>query len=199
MGPKRSIEKKPASKPTKKAKKDTGGSGSKGELVEVKCGPSFTLTAPPPTRNALGQLVFEGAPEFRPNLTPQEVLQMGSFGGTYFRPIKSSVTGESYRDVCKELPSDWLKGLNIKTQIASSIYDTEVNKFKVKCGGSLEMWEQSGWIHKQDPYGWFMWYCRYFQGRRTEDDERQIGRWSRCAGPKGRWRQNLVTKNWQHG
>lgn len=23
------------------------------------------------------------------------------------------------------------------------------------------MWEQSGWMHKQDPYGWFMWYCRY--------------------------------------
>ncbi|MPC27547.1 hypothetical protein E2C01_020720 [Portunus trituberculatus] len=101
-------------------------------------------------------------------------------------------TGESYRDVWKELPSDWLEGLNIKTQVASSIYDTEVNKFKVKCGGSLEMWEESGWIDKQDPYGWFMWYCRYYQGRRSEDDERQIGRWSRCAGLKGRWRQNLV-------
>ncbi|XP_045118513.1 uncharacterized protein LOC123508704 [Portunus trituberculatus] len=194
MSSKRKTGPKPTASSTKKAKKDTGGSGSGGKRVEVKCGSSFTITAPPPTRNALGQLVFEGAPEFCPNLTPKQVLQMGSFGGTYFRPIKSGVTGESYRDVWKELPSDWLEGLNIKTQVASSIYDTEVNKFKVKCGGSLEMWEESGWIDKQDPYGWFMWYCRYYQGRRSEDDERQIGRWSRCAGLKGRWRQNLVTK-----
>lgn len=43
--------------------------------------------------------------DFRPNLTPKEVMQMGSFGGTYFRPIKSSVTGKSYRDVWKEFPA----------------------------------------------------------------------------------------------
>ena len=47
-----------------------------------------------------------------------------------------------------------------------------VNKFGAKCGGSLGMWESSGWISSLDPYGWFQWYCRFFQGRRCSDDER---------------------------
>lgn len=66
--------------------------------------------------------------------------------------------GQKYSsEVYKEFPSDWFKGLNIKTQITSLLYHNEVNTYKVKCGGSLEMWESSGWIHKQDPYGWFHW------------------------------------------
>ena len=65
---------------------------------------------------------------------------------------------------------------------------------QVKCGASLEEWESSGWMHKQDPYGWFQWYCRFYQGRRTKDDVRQVGRWSKCAGPKGRWKNNLISK-----
>jgi hypothetical protein len=115
---------------------------------------------PIPERNEAGDLLFLDYPNFRPNLTPKEVLQMGSFGGTYFRPITSSVTRQSYKDVWKELPEDWLKGLNIKTQVASSTYSKSVNKYKEACGGDLEMWESSGWITSIDPYGWFMWYCR---------------------------------------
>ena len=49
-------------------------------------------------------------------------------------------------------------------------------------------------ISLQDPYGWFQWFCRFYQGRRTEDDERQIGRWARCAGETGRWKNNLISK-----
>ena len=60
----------------------------------------------------------------------------------------------------KELPEDWLQGLDVKRQVASSVYNEAVNKYGKKCGGSLEMWEQSGWIVRQDPYGWFQWYCR---------------------------------------
>ena len=56
-------------------------------------------------------------------------------------------------------------GLDGKRMIYSSIYDESVNTYKVKCGGSLEMWETSGWIVEQDPYGWFMWYCRFYLGR----------------------------------
>jgi len=148
-----------------------------------------------PKRNKKNELIFEDNPDFRPNLSPKEVLQLGSFGGTYFRPIYSSVTKQKYgKEVWEELPKDWLAGLNIRTQVASSVYDNKVNKYGVKCGASLEEWENSGWIVKQDPYGWFQWYCRFYQGRRTEDDERQIGRWSRCAGDKGRWKNNLISK-----
>jgi hypothetical protein len=110
---------------------------------------------PLPTRNTDGDLIFADHPEFRPNLTPKEVLQLGSFGGTYFRPIKSGVTGESYKDVWKELPQDWLEGLDVKKQVESPDYRVEVNKYKAKCGGSLDMWESSGWITHVDPYGWF--------------------------------------------
>ncbi|XP_061192155.1 uncharacterized protein LOC133200357 isoform X2 [Saccostrea echinata] len=157
-------------------------------------------TAKEPTRNKKGELVFPDFPEFRPNMSPKEVLQAGSFGGTYFRPIKSSVTGKQYKDEAfKELPKDWTEGLNIKKQVTSSSYNESVNTYKVKCGGSLEMWEESGWIHKQDPYGWFQWYCRFYQGRRTLDDERQVGRWLRCAGPTGRWKNNLISKCYRSG
>lgn len=151
-------------------------------------------TVPQPTKNKQGNLVFEDSSLIYPNMTPKEVLQAGSFGGTYFRPIKSSVTGESHSGVWKELPSDWLEGLNIGRQISSTTYHTDVNTYGVKCGGSLEMWESSGWIDKQDPYGWFQWYCRYYLGRRTADDDRQISRWAKCTGVKGRWRNNLISK-----
>lgn len=153
------------------------------------------FTEPLPTRNKKGELVFEDTPEFRPNMSPKEVLQAGSFGGTYFRPIKSGVTGKKYgSEVWKELPQEWLEGLDTKRQVCSSTYNERVNTYKVKCGGSLEMWEENGWMHKQDPYGWFQWYCRFYQGRRSADDDRQVGRWLRCAGPTGRWRGNLISK-----
>uniref|UniRef100_W5NBZ2 Zgc:113208 n=2 Tax=Lepisosteus oculatus TaxID=7918 RepID=W5NBZ2_LEPOC len=112
-----------------------------------------------PEKNNKGQLVFKDFPTFGPNMTPKEVLQAGSFGGTYFRPIYSSITKQSYKDVWKELPVDWLEGLDIPKQVASPTYRENVNTYKVKCGGSLEMWESSGWIVPQDPYGWFQWYC----------------------------------------
>jgi len=166
---------------------------SKTDTSEISV--DFEITAPLPTRNSKNQLVFPDYPDFKPNLTPKEVLQKGSFGGTYFRPIYSSVTKMKYgKEVWQELPKSWLEGLDVRTQVSSSLYDTSRNKYKVKCGASLEEWENSGWMHKQDPYGWFQWFCRFYQGRRTEDDERQIGRWSKCAGEKGRWKNNLISK-----
>ena len=128
---------------------------------------------PLPTRDADGFLHFSDFPEFTPNLTPKEVLQMGSFGGTYFRPIYSSITKQSYKDdQWKEFPEDWFTGLNISRQITSSVYNNNVNTYKVSCGGDLKMWEESGWITEIDPYGWFQWYCRFYLGRRCTDDHR---------------------------
>ena len=134
--------------------------------------------------------------QFKPNKTPKQVLKMGAFGGTYFRPIHSSVTGKDYTssEAMRGLPKSWFEGIDIKKKITSSKYDKNVNKYKVKCGSTLEAWESAGWIKEQDPYGWFQWYCRYSLGRRTSDDERQIGRWLKLAGPKGRFRRTLMNK-----
>jgi len=159
---------------------------------EVRKRDSFSK--PIPKRREDGVLLFPDAPDFCPNMTPKEVLQAGSFGGTYFRPIKSSVTGLKYDKMWLELPQNWLEGLKVSKMVSSSFYDEKVNTYKVKCGGSLEMWETSGWIVELDPYGWFMWYCRFYLGRRSQDDQRQIGRWKNCAGAKGRWKNNLIGK-----
>ena len=91
-----------------------------------------------------GELKFEDHPEFRPNRTPKEILQAGSFGGGYFRAIKSSVTGENHKDCWKEFPDDWFEGLKISLSVANPTYDKTRNRYKVKCGTSLEEWESSG-------------------------------------------------------
>ena len=134
--------------------------------------------------------------DFKPNKSPKQVFKAGAFGGTYFRPIKSSVTGKKYtaKSAIKEYPTSWFQGIDNDKMVTSSKYDKKVNKYGVKCGSSLESWEQSGWIEKQDPYGWFQWYCRYYMGRRTKDDERQIKRWLALAGPSGRFRRTLMNK-----
>ncbi|KAJ1463140.1 hypothetical protein M885DRAFT_455702 [Pelagophyceae sp. CCMP2097] len=159
------------------------------------------LLGAPPIREACGCFRFE-ALTFRPNLSPAEVLAQGSFGGGYFRDIYSTVNAASYTDAWRELPSEWLVGVDRKTHVSSSKYDSKINAYGKDCGVKaskadafgLEAWEASGWMHAQDPYGWFQWYCRYFQGRRSDDDARQISRWEKCAGPTGRWRGNLVGK-----
>ena len=139
--------------------------------------------------------------DFKPNRTPEEVLRAGSFGGTYFRPIASSVTNKQYNssDVLKEtVEPEWITNLN-RSMLTSSTYNISVNKYKVKCGGSLGMWESSGWISDSDPYGWFQWYCRFYRGRRCSDDERQISRWLKSAGHKGRFRSQLCNKIFAQG
>merc|ERR1712151_719570 len=63
---------------------------------------------------------------------------------------------------------------------------------KVKSGNDLAFWEKKGWMRTQDPYGWFQWHCRFYLGRRTLDDRRQVGRWVAAIGPTGRWRTFLI-------
>jgi hypothetical protein len=151
---------------------------------------------PLPERSENGHFVFPDFPEFKPNLSPKQILQSGSFGGTYFRDISSAVTGVHYKgkQVIKEFPDDWFEGLLLEDQVVSQDYHKSVNKYLVACGGSLGMWETSGWISAIDPYGWFQWYCRFFLGRRSSDDERQVDRWLKGQGPKGRWRVQLMNK-----
>ena len=112
----------------------------------------------------------------KPNKKPAKIITEGAFGGTYFRDIYSGVNGKWYRNSWKEF--DFLRSKELdKTFYANNFYDTKINKYGVKCGTSLRFWENKGWINGQDPYGWFQWYCRYYLGRRSGDDERQIERW----------------------
>ena len=112
---------------------------------------------------------------FNPNKTPIEIIKEGAFGRTYFRDIYSSINGKWYHNSWKEF--NFLRDVDPKLYL-SNYYDTSVNKYKIKCGSSLRFWENKGWIREQDPYGWFQWYCRYYLGRRSDDDERQIARWN---------------------
>ncbi|KAL8837975.1 MAG: hypothetical protein Q9176_005323 [Flavoplaca citrina] len=156
---------------------------------------SWDPSAPPPSRDETQTFHFPSHPSFTPNKSPKEMLREGIFGGTYFRPLYSKRLGITISNDYLELPSSWIAGLDVDKYLTSQTYDPEVNKFKVSCGQSIEEWEAAGWIdHQFDVRGWFQWYCRFFMGRRCEDDERQVGRWKRCVGETGRWRRMLVKK-----
>ncbi|KAI8622097.1 hypothetical protein BC830DRAFT_1163165 [Chytriomyces sp. MP71] len=160
-----------------------------------------------PTRagTGIGSVIsFSDAPDFRPNLTPSDIFKQGAFGGGYFRPIHSRITGKDYADAWKEFPSEWWEGMvgGPKKWLANQSYNVHLNRFQVDCGAKLskddtfglDYWEDKKWIVEQDPYGWVQWYCRFYQGRRSPDDGRQIARWLALAGPSGRFRSNLIGK-----
>ena len=124
--------------------------------------------------------------DFGANKAPVEVIKEGEFGGTYFGDIYSGVTGKWYKKSWKEF--DQLKDIDQKYYY-SSYYDVSVNKYDVKCGTSLRFWESKGWINEIGPYGWFLWYFRYWLGGRSEDDKRLINRWKKIVS---RFRSKLV-------
>ena len=111
---------------------------------------------------------------FGTNKLPIKIIKEGAFGRTYFRDIYSSVNNKWYKNSWKEFND--LKNIEPK-YYSSNFYDTKINKYGVKCGTSLRLWENKGWIHPNDPYGWFQWYFRYYLGGKSSDDERQIKRW----------------------
>ena len=140
-----------------------------------------------------GTLIFEDFPDFRPNLTPHQVFEKGGFGGGYWRPIKSGVTNERYKDQHLEF-GDYFADIPTRL-LTEPDYDVSRNYYGVKSGQGLDAWESSNWIKEQDPYGWMQWYCRFcILGRRSDDDARQVQRWLNFTGPKGRFKRNLVNK-----
>ena len=143
-------------------------------------------------RNSQGKFQFDGFPNFMPNLSPKEMFEQGCFGGTYWKPIYSSILGANLSNQHLEF-KDFFKGIDEKL-LSNAVFVRKVNKYQVKSGTSQEFWESKDWIHPLDPYGWVQWYCRFFSGRRCEDDERQIKRWCNFAGLKGRFRRQLITK-----
>ena len=93
--------------------------------------------------------------EFKPQLSPKEMLELGVFGGWYFKT----------EDNMKEFPADWFKN----AKLSKDGFNVNLNKFGVASGQSMEVWISKGWITSDDPLGWFQWYCRYHMGRRIPD------------------------------
>ena len=99
--------------------------------------------------------------DFRPELTPKEMLALGVFGGKYMTDCRA------------EFPADWFRN----AKLCPERHDPALNFFGLNASQPLATWRKKGWIYEEDPRGWFQWYCRYYLGRRCPDDERQIRRW----------------------
>ena len=100
--------------------------------------------------------------EFKPQLTPKEMLELGVFGGWYFK-------GDT-----EEYPKEWFEN----ARLSENGFDVSLNYFEIESGLPMEEWIKKGWITKEDPLGWFQWYCRFSMGRRIPHiDEIQIKRW----------------------
>ena len=98
---------------------------------------------------------------FRPELTPQRMLELGVFGGKYLT------------DCGDEFPFGWFTN----AKLCHERHEPTLNFFGINASQPLAVWRKKGWIYHEDPRGWFQWYCRYYMGRRSADDERQIRRW----------------------
>lgn len=108
---------------------------------------------------------FTGYEQFDPFYTPKEMLQRGVFGGRYLNSCQG------------EYPADWFEVVRLS-------YDrprAELNYYGVLSGLPLKYWQDKGWIVGDDVRGWFEWYCRFYMGRRCDDDARQIGRWAKFS------------------
>ena len=84
--------------------------------------------------------------DFGTNKTPIEIIKEGSFGDTYFRDIYSGVNDKFYKN-------SWNEFKQLENIDKIDFYDVSLNKYGVKCGTSLRLWEDKGWINKIDPYG----------------------------------------------
>src|SRR6478672_10388956 len=105
------------------------------------------------------------APGFEPELAPRQMLRLGVFGGKYMTDCRD------------EFPASWY----VHARLSAERHDPHLNCFGVNASQSLAVWRRKGWIRAQDPRGWFQWYCRYYMGRRSPDDRRQIRRWRAIA------------------
>ncbi|SNB45752.1 hypothetical protein [Geobacter sp. DSM 9736] len=113
-------------------------------------------------------------PEFKPELSPGELLMMGVFGGKYMT------------DCATEFPEDWYAN----ARLCHERHVPELNFFGVNASKPLSYWRAKGWIYHEDPRGWFQWYCRYYMGRRCSDDLRQIARWKAICRHVAQVRRN---------
>ena len=113
-------------------------------------------------------------PDFKPELTPAEMLRLGVFGGKYMTDCRD------------EFPAAWFQ----RAKLCAERHDASLNCFGVNASQPLSEWRRKGWIHPDDPRGWFQWYCRYHLGRRHDDDARQIARWKAVTRHLAQLRKN---------
>lgn len=118
-------------------------------------------------------------PAFKPELTPKEMLTLGVFGGKYMTDCRD------------EFPASWFT----KAKLSPERHDPSLNYFGVNASQPLSVWRKKGWIHPDDPRGWFQWYCRYYLGRRSLDDERQIRRWRQIARHAAQVRKGCLPRD----
>lgn len=113
-------------------------------------------------------------PAFRPELTPGQMLTLGVFGGKYMT------------DCTEEFPAHWFD----TARLCHDRHDARLNCFGVNASQPLSVWRKKGWLYEEDPRGWFQWYCRYYMGRRSVDDGRQINRWRALSRHVAQVRKN---------
>ncbi|MBD3157096.1 hypothetical protein GF369_04690 [Candidatus Peregrinibacteria bacterium] len=114
---------------------------------------------------------------FKPELTPKQLLAMGVFGGKYMTDCRD------------EFPDSWYKN----AKLCHEFHDPNMNYFGINASKPLAYWRKKGWIHPVDPRGWFQWYCRYYLGRRMEEeDTRQIKRWKAMKRHIGQIKKHCV-------
>lgn len=119
-------------------------------------------------------------PEFKPELSPKELLELGVFGGKYMTDCKN------------EFPSDWFENAKLSPEKK----DISLNYYQVDASLPLKTWQEKGWIHPDDPRGWFQWYCRYYYGRRLPEEDRfQIKRWKAIKRHAGAIKKNCPNKD----
>lgn len=113
--------------------------------------------------------------EFKPELTPKQMLDLGIFGGNYFN-------GDT-----EEFPKEWFADANLSPGETKA----DLNFFETNASQSLKEWQKKGWIFEEDPHGWVQWYFRYYMGRRVlEMDKIQIKRWKQIKRHIGQIKKN---------
>lgn len=125
--------------------------------------------------------------EFKPDISPKNMLGLGIFEGKYLN------------DCIEEFPKEWFTKKVIE-KLSPEKPDISLNCFNIKSRLSRNEWIKKGWIPiadgDPDLHGWFIWYCRAYCGRRLgEIDNIQYKRWKAFKRHVGQIKKNCKKKN----